>query len=68
MGEHDTTHLMSAFKYGSHYEYTQFEVPSNNVYSNINPDEHDRLLVDPAFRLEKTKALEEKLKVYLYSL
>lgn len=34
----------------------------------INPDEHDRLLVDPAFRLERTKALEEKLKVYLYSL
>mmetsp|Transcript_1131 Transcript_1131/g.165 ORF Transcript_1131/g.165 Transcript_1131/m.165 type:complete len:84 (+) Transcript_1131:526-777(+) len=68
MGESDTTHMMSAFKYASHYEYTQFEVPSNNVYSMVNPDEHDRLLIDPAYRLERTKAVEEKLKVYLYSL
>jgi hypothetical protein len=34
----------------------------------VNPDEHDRLLMDPSYRLERTKALEEKLKVYLYSL
>lgn len=34
----------------------------------INPDEHDRILVDPAFRLERTKKLEEKLKVYTGSL
>ena len=44
------------------------ETPSNMVYSLVNPDEHDRLLIDPAYRLERTQALEEKLKVYLFSL
>ncbi len=38
------------------------------VYSMINPDEHDRLLIDPAFRMERTKSLEEKTKVYTFSL
>jgi len=38
------------------------------VYSLVNPDEHDRILVDPAYRLERTKALEEKYKVYTLSL
>lgn len=46
---------MSAFKYASHHEYTDFEVPSNMVYQLVNPDEHDRLLVDPAYRLERAK-------------
>lgn len=68
MGESDTTVLMSPFKYASHYEYTQFETPSNMVYSMVNPDEHDRLLVDPAYRMERTKALEDKYKVYTSSL
>lgn len=68
MGESDTTVLMSPFKYASHYEYTQFETPSNMVYSMVNPDEHDRLLVDPAYRIERTKALEDKYKVYASSL
>lgn len=30
------------------------ETPSNMVYSLVNPDEHDRLLIDPAYRLERT--------------
>jgi len=68
MAESDTTILMSPWKYASHYEYTQFETPSNMVYSLVNPDEHDRLLVDPAYRMERTKALEEKYKVYTSSL
>lgn len=68
MGESDTTVLMSPLKFMTHFEYTQFETPSNMVYSMINPDEHDRLLVDPAFRLERTKQLEEKFKVYVGSL
>lgn len=68
MAESDTTILMSPWKYASHYEYTQFETPSNMVYSLVNPDEHDRLLVDPAYRMERTKALEEKYKVYASSL
>lgn len=68
MGESDTTHLMNPFKMNTHYEYTNHESPSNMVYSMINPDEHDRMLIDPAYRLEKTKAIEEKMKVYVMSL
>ena len=34
----------------------------------VNPDEHDRLLIDPAYRLERTKTFEEKFKAYVYSL
>lgn len=68
MGESDTTILMSATKFNTHFEHSQFETPSNMVYSMINPDEHDRMLVDPAFRMERTKQLEEKLKVYIFSL
>jgi len=38
------------------------------VYSFVNPDEHDRLLIDPAYRLERSAQLEERLKVYVKSL
>lgn len=54
MGEADMWTMMSPMKYGSHHDYSQFETPSNMVYSLINPDEHDRLLIDPAFRMERT--------------
>jgi len=64
MGEADTTVLMSPMKYASHHEYTDFEVPSNMVYQLVNPDEHDRLLVDPAYRLARAKVAEEKVAVY----
>lgn len=68
MGESDTTHMMNPWKMNTHFEYTHHESPSNMVYSMVNPDEHDRMLIDPAFRMEKTKALEEKMKVYAMSL
>lgn len=69
MGEMDTVINMSVFRMQKDtYEYSQFETPSTNVYNLVNPDEHDRLLTDPAYRLERSKALEEKLYVYLYSL
>lgn len=34
----------------------------------INPDEHDRLLTDPAYRLEKTSAVTDKMRVYVETL
>lgn len=54
MGEADMWTMMSPIKYGSHHDYSQFETPSNMVYSLINPDEHDRVLIDPAYRMERT--------------
>jgi hypothetical protein len=69
MGEMDQVINMSVLRMQKDsYEYTQFETPSNYVYNLVNPDEHDRLLTDPAYRLERSKKLEEKLYVYLYSL
>jgi len=69
MGEMDTVINMSVFRMQKDtYEYSQFETPSTYVYNLVNSDEHDRLLTDPAYRLERSKALEEKLYVYLYSL
>lgn len=36
-------------------------VPSTNVYIQINSDQADRILVDPAYKLEKLKEANEKL-------
>lgn len=36
-------------------------VPGTNVYVQINADDADRILVDPAYKLEKLKEVHEKL-------
>lgn len=36
-------------------------VPATNVYIHVNPDEADRILVDPAYKLERLKEAHEKL-------
>lgn len=46
------------------YEHTMFEIRSDYLYSLANPDDHDRFLVDPAYRLERVKLMEEKNAVY----
>lgn len=46
------------------HDHTMFEVQSNFVYSLANPEDHDRFLVDPAYRLDKIKEMEHKHKVY----
>jgi len=50
------------------YEHTLFENKSNNVYSLVNPEDSDRVIVDPAYRLEKLKLIEQKSQVYDFSL
>ena len=34
----------------------------------VNPDDHDRILTDPAYRIEKTLKSEELFKMYAQSL
>lgn len=34
----------------------------------MNPHDHDKMLVDPAFRLEKLKEMEDKTTAYFYSM
>ena len=36
-------------------------IPATNVYIHVNPDEADRILVDPAYKLERLKEVHEKL-------
>jgi len=36
-------------------------IPATNVYIHVNADEADRILVDPAYKLEKLKEANEKL-------
>lgn len=46
------------------FEHTQFEVESSASYSLVNPDEHDRILTDPAYRLEKITKAREAMAAY----
>ena len=69
MGEMDQTINMSLLRFQKDsYEHSQFEVPSSNFYSLVNPDEHDRILTDPAYRLQRASIAEEKFKMYILSL
>lgn len=52
----------------THHEYSQFETNSNMVYSMVNPDEHDRILTDPAYRMERTITMQNKVATYIQTL
>lgn len=36
-------------------------IPGTNVYVQVNSDDADRILVDPAYKLEKLTEVHEKL-------
>jgi hypothetical protein len=50
------------------FEHTQFEIDSLAAYSLVNPDEHDRILTDPAYRLEKIQKARNVVAVMNASL
>lgn len=68
MIESDTTVNINILKMTTHHEFSQFETNSNMVYSMVNPDEHDRILTDPAYRMERTKTMQDKVKNYVQTL
>ena len=45
-----------------------FEQPSETVYSLVDGDEHDRILTDPAYRMQRQTEGELKAKVYLMAM
>jgi len=47
--------------FGDRPQATMQTVPATSVYIHVNPDERDRILVDPAYKLERTKEAHEKL-------
>lgn len=40
------------------------EIPTTNVYIHVNNDEADRILIDPAYKLEKLKEAHEKVYAF----
>lgn len=59
MGEADHFSQMTPLRLmPNQWEHTVFEQPSNIGFSLINPDDHDRMIVDPAYRLEKLQQAE----------
>ena len=68
MGEHDTTNLLSASKMNTHFEHSLFEQPENTVYSFVSSDDHDRILTDPAYRLQRQTEGELKAKIYMMAM
>lgn len=57
----DDMHVTLLNFFGDRPHTTIQTIPATNVYIHINPDEADRILVDPAYKLERVKEAQEKL-------
>ena len=68
MGEQDLTNNFSATKANTHFESSLFEHPENNVYSLVSGDDHDRILTDPAYRIQSQTEGELKAKIYMLAM
>jgi hypothetical protein len=53
LGENDVSSVLSLTKANTHFEPSLYEQPEETIYSMINPDDHSRMLTDPAYRLQK---------------
>jgi hypothetical protein len=60
VAEEDMTVTLLSF-YGDRPPASLQTVPATNVYIHVNSDEADRILVDPAYKLERLKEAHEKL-------
>jgi D-lyxose ketol-isomerase len=38
------------------------------VFSMVNPDQHDRILTDPAYRLQRLTEIDNKAQIYQHAL
>ena len=68
MGEGDITNNLSLTKANTHFESSYYEQPENTVFSFITSDDHDRMLVDPAYRIQKQTEGEFRAKIYLMAM
>lgn len=60
VSEEDLAINLTSF-FGDRPQATMQTIPATNVYIHINADESDRILVDPAYKLEKLTEAHEKL-------
>lgn len=68
MGEHDQINIGSLTKVNTHFEPSLQEQPEDTVYSLVNMDDHDRMLVDPAYRLQRQTEGDLKARIYLMAM
>lgn len=68
MPESEIPNTISFQKANTHYEPSLFEQPENTVFSLISSDEHDRVLTDPAYRIQRKAEADLKAKVYLLAM
>lgn len=68
MGEHDQLNVGSITKANTHFEPSLHEQPEDTVYSLVNMDDHDRILVDPAYRLQRQTEGDLKARIYLLAM
>lgn len=68
MGEHEIPNNASLTKANTHYEHSHFEQPENTIYSLISSDEHDRVLTDPAYRMQRKAESDLKARVYMLAM
>ena len=59
--QEEDAHVSLLNLFGDRPSVTFQSIPSTNVYIHVNSDEADRILVDPAYKLERLKEAEEKL-------
>lgn len=60
VAEEDLAINLTSF-FGDRPQSTMQTVPATNVYIHVNADEADRILVDPAYKLERLKEAHEKI-------
>ena len=60
VSEEDMAINMTSF-WGDRPQATTQTIPATNVYIHVNSDEADRILVDPAYKLERITEAHEKL-------
>ena len=63
VAEEDTAINLTSF-YGDRPQAQMQTVASTNVYIHANNDEADRIMIDPAYKMEKLKEAYEKVYAY----
>jgi len=63
VAEEDTAINLTSF-YGDRHQAQMQTVASTNIYIHANNDEADRIMIDPAYKMEKLKEAYEKVYAY----
>lgn len=68
MAEPDILSYLSVWKLNAYNEYSNHETRTDMAFTFLNGDDHDKLLIDPAYRLQRFKESEEKTHIFMQAL